>query len=77
VRHQGKVKQGWYAVGKFKPHRGTKKRVKVSATGKLSRRKAFQSHLLTKKSSSRKRKFRKELPVSGADAGRMRHLLGR
>jgi large subunit ribosomal protein L35 len=62
-------------VSKFKPHRGTKKRVKLTATGKLSRRKAFQSHLLTKKS-KRKRKFRKELSVSGADAGRMRDLLG-
>jgi large subunit ribosomal protein L35 len=63
-------------VSKFKPHRGTKKRVKVSATGKLSRRKAFQSHLLTKKSSKRKRKFRKDLSVSSADAGRLRDLLG-
>lgn len=64
-------------MSKFKPHSGTRKRIKVTGTGKLSRRRAFQSHLLTKKSSKRKRKFRKDLPVNGADAGRMRDLLGR
>ncbi len=61
---------------KNKPHRGTKKRVKVSATGKLMRRRAFSSHLLTKKTAKRKRKFRKEAPVNASDAARAKDLLG-
>jgi large subunit ribosomal protein L35 len=61
---------------KNKPHRGTKKRVKVSGTGKLLRRRAMSSHLLTKKTSKRKRKFRKDTPVAAPDAARTRNLLG-
>jgi len=61
---------------KHKPHRGTKKRVKVSANGKLMRRRAFSSHLLTKKSSKRKRKFRKEAAVDAHDVARTKDLLG-
>lgn len=60
---------------KSKPHRGTKKRIKITGTGKMLRRKAMSSHLLTKKTSKRKRKFRKDGPVSAADQGRMRDLL--
>ena len=61
---------------KNKPHRGTKKRVKVSGTGKLQRRRAMSSHLLTKKTSKRKRKFRKDTPVAASDVARIRDLLG-
>ena len=61
---------------KNKPHRGTKKRVKVSATGKLQRRRAGASHLMTKKTSKKKRKFRKDTPMATADVGRTRDLLG-
>ena len=46
-------------MAKNKTHKGTKKRIKVTATGKLMRRRAFGSHLLTKKSANRKRKLRK------------------
>ncbi len=49
---------------KSKTHKGTKKRIKVTGTGRLLHKRAFSSHLLTKKSSKRKRKFRKDLPVS-------------
>lgn len=61
---------------KNKTHSGTKKRVKLSGLGKMMRRRAFSSHLLTKKTSKRKRKFRKDAPVSKADVGRIRDLLG-
>ena len=64
-------------MAKNKTHKGTKKRIKVSATGKLIRRRAFGSHLLTKKSANRKRKLRKELEVAASDAKRLRGLLGR
>lgn len=63
-------------MAKYKTHKGAKKRVKSTATGKLMRRRAFASHLLTKKSANRKRKLRKPVPVTGCDADRVRSLLG-
>jgi large subunit ribosomal protein L35 len=64
-------------MAKNKTHKGTKKRIKLTATGKLMRRRAFGSHLLTKKSANRKRKFRKMADVEMQDTSRLRGLLGR
>ena len=61
---------------KMKTHKGIKKRVKITGTGRLMHRRAFSSHLLTKKSSKRKRKFRKNLPVAQQDLAQARDLLG-
>jgi large subunit ribosomal protein L35 len=44
---------------KMKSHRGAAKRFRITGTGKLKRAKAFKSHILTKKSSKRKRNLRK------------------
>ncbi len=44
---------------KLKTHKGIKKRVKVTKSGKIKRRKAFRGHILTKKSSKRKRHLKK------------------
>jgi large subunit ribosomal protein L35 len=62
---------------KNKTHKGTKKRVKVTGTGKLMKKRAFGGHLLTKKSSNRKRKIRKALSINASDQARLRDLLGR
>jgi large subunit ribosomal protein L35 len=62
---------------KAKTHKGTKKRIRVSATGKLMRARAFGSHLLTKKSANRKRRLRKSANVESTDNKRLRDLLGR
>ena len=62
---------------KNKTHKGTKKRVRITATGRLMKKRAFGSHLLTKKSANRKRKIRKALNYSASDQGRLRELLGR
>ena len=43
---------------KIRTHKGTQKRFRVTATGKVMRRKAFRSHLLEHKSSKRKRQYR-------------------
>jgi len=43
---------------KMKTNRGAAKRFKVSGSGKIMRRKAFSSHILTKKSTKRKRGLR-------------------
>ncbi len=51
---------------KQKTHRGAAKRFKVSAGGKVLRRKSMTSHILTKKSQKRKRKLRKGTLVSPA-----------
>jgi large subunit ribosomal protein L35 len=64
-------------MAKNKTHKGTRKRIKVSATGKLSRRRTFGSHLLTKKSANRKRRLRKPATINTHDTKRLRDLLGR
>ena len=64
-------------MAKNKTHKGTKKRIRLTAAGKLVRRRAFGSHLLTKKSANRKRKLRKGASVELQDTSRLRDLLGR
>ena len=52
---------------KMKYHSGTKKRFRNTGTGKLMRAKAFKSHILSKKSTKRKRGFRQETEIAAAD----------
>jgi large subunit ribosomal protein L35 len=52
---------------KMKTHRGSAKRFRLTATGKIMRGKAFKSHILTKKSQKRKRNFRHEAEVAASD----------
>jgi len=61
---------------KTKTSSSVKKRFKVTAGGKLLRRRAMKSHNLTKKSSKRKRGFRKDVPVHGVDKKEVLHMLG-
>jgi large subunit ribosomal protein L35 len=61
---------------KTKTSSSVKKRFKVTGTGKLLRRRAMKSHNLTKKSSKRKRGFRKDTPVADANTRAVRQLLG-
>jgi large subunit ribosomal protein L35 len=60
---------------KLKTHRGAAKRIKRTASGKLKRHKAYKSHILTKKSTKRKRGLRKAVIVSDADAKVLKHML--
>jgi large subunit ribosomal protein L35 len=60
----------------MKTDRGAAARFKVSAGGKIMRRKAFHSHLLEKKSSTRKRRLVKDTEVSKNDRRAVRRLLG-
>jgi large subunit ribosomal protein L35 len=53
-----------------------KKRLALTATGKLKRRRAYHSHILTKKNAKRKRRLRTTTVVAGADQRRLRRLLG-
>ena len=61
---------------KSKTSSSVKKRFKVTAGGKLLRRRAMKSHNLTKKSPKRKRGFRKDAPVHGVDKQAVLHMLG-
>jgi large subunit ribosomal protein L35 len=60
---------------KQKTNRSAAKRLKRTGTGKLRRKKAFKSHILTKKSRKRKRQLRKGTLVSKSDEGRMNRLV--
>ncbi|TVQ67712.1 MAG: 50S ribosomal protein L35 [Balneolaceae bacterium] len=60
---------------KMKTVSGAKKRFKLTASGKLKRKKAYASHILTKKSSKRKRNLRTPTLVAKVDMPRMRSLL--
>ena len=48
---------------KMKTHKGAKKRFKITGSGKVKRMKAFKSHILTKKSSKRKRRLRQATTI--------------
>ena len=61
---------------KMKSHKGTTKRFRVTGTGKIVRGKAFKSHILEKKSPTRKRTFRQETIVSAADVRVIKKGLG-
>jgi large subunit ribosomal protein L35 len=61
---------------KVKTSSGAKKRFKVTGAGKLLRRHAMQSHNLQKKSSKRRRGFRKDYEVAPSDRKGLKKLLG-
>lgn len=60
---------------KMKSHRGARKRFKKTGTGKVKRMKAFTSHILTKKTSKRKRNLRKATLVFKGEAKKIARLL--
>jgi large subunit ribosomal protein L35 len=60
---------------KMKSNSGAKKRFKVTGTGKIKRKKAFKSHILTKKSSKTKRGLGKSTLVADADVARVKEMI--
>jgi len=60
---------------KMKTRRGAAKRFQLTKSGKIKRHKAFASHILTKKSTKRKRGLRQATLVSKADEARVRRML--
>jgi len=61
---------------KMKTHKSTAKRIKITSTGKILRRRAFGAHLLAKKSKSRKRAINTPALVSGGQAKNIKRALG-
>lgn len=62
---------------KMKTHSGTKKRVKVTGSGRLRREQTNKRHLLEVKSSRRKRRLTPDADISPADAKQVKRLLGK
>jgi large subunit ribosomal protein L35 len=60
---------------KMKTHRGAAKRFKKTGTGKIVRSHSMKRHILTKKSSKRKRRLRKDVVVNPSDHSRLAQML--
>lgn len=60
---------------KMKTHRSTAKRLKITATGKVIRRRPGTSHLAPGKTQKRIRHLRKAMTISAADLKRIRKQL--
>jgi large subunit ribosomal protein L35 len=60
---------------KMKTNKSVAKRFRVTGSGKVKRHRAFKSHILTKKTSKRKRRLRKADICAPGDAKRVRRML--
>jgi large subunit ribosomal protein L35 len=60
---------------KIKTNRGAAKRFRKTGTGKIRRNKAYTSHILTKKTTKRKRDLRQSVIVAKADARNVAQLV--
>ncbi len=60
---------------KIKTNRAAAKRFKATATGKLKRNKAYKSHILTKKSTKRKRNLRQPAITDATNVKNMKKIL--
>ncbi len=60
---------------KLKTKKAAAKRFRLTGTGKIKRRRAYASHILTKKSSKRKRRLAQWTLVSPADMRRVKGML--
>jgi large subunit ribosomal protein L35 len=60
---------------KMKTNRSAAKRFKLTGSGKLKRNKAYKSHILTKKSTKRKRNLRKSTMTDSTNEKNMKRIL--
>jgi len=60
---------------KMKSNRGAAKRFRATGSGRIKRKHAFHSHILTKKDTKRKRRLRSTSLISSADEKAVRKLL--
>ena len=61
---------------KLKTNSGSKKRFTLTGTGKVKRKHAFKSHILTKKTKKQKRNLTHISLVANVDEKRVKALLG-
>ena len=62
---------------KMKTHKGTKKRFRLTASGKVKHRPAGTSHLATRMSQKRKRNLRGTTTIDGVETAKIRTVLGK
>ena len=62
-------------MAKLKTSRAAAKRFKVTGSGKLMRMKAYKSHILTKKSTKRKRNLRKTAVADVTNQKQIKRLI--
>ena len=60
---------------KLKTHRGAAKRFKATASGRFKRSKAYKNHILTKKTTKRKRQLDTATYIDASDQRRVEHML--
>ena len=60
---------------KIKTHSGAKKRFKKTKSGKVKRSHAYTSHILTKKSTKRKRNLRKQVVADVTNQNQLKRLI--
>lgn len=60
---------------KQKTHKGAAKRFKITGGGKVMRNNSMRSHILTKKTTKRKRHLRKQEEVQGAFSRKIKDLI--
>jgi len=60
---------------KIKSNSGAAKRFKITASGKIKRGQSHRSHILTKKSTKRKRHLRSPLEVGASDQASVKRML--
>ncbi len=60
---------------KMKTNSGAKKRFQLTGTGKIKRKHAFKSHILTKKTTKQKRNLTHIALVDKADEGNVKKML--
>jgi len=60
---------------KMKSKRGAAKRFKTTGSGKVKRHHAFAGHIMTKKSSKRKRNLRQSAIVTNSEEKRVKQLI--
>ena len=61
---------------KQKTHKGLAKRVKVTASGKVKRKKSFSGHLMSKKNGKRRRRVGSSVLVKASDVAKIKVMLG-
>ncbi|MBU4485706.1 MAG: 50S ribosomal protein L35 [Candidatus Delongbacteria bacterium] len=60
---------------KIKSHRAARKRMRLTASGKVKKGSAFTSHLLSNRSQKRKRKLRRGGILSAVETKRVKQLI--
>jgi len=64
-----------FKMPKIKTNRGAAKRFSKTGTGKIKRRRAYSSHILTSKNQKRKRRLRSGTLIHAADDKNIRKLI--